>query len=772
MSGYNELIDNYETMRESIRQYFAFGTQSRSEYAEKSGRKKSQDLIVRRLNSWMQSYLDYYTNARGERIHFFTADSRSVSQNPLFRTYLSKSVKSLKIRLFFYTLAVLSDRKFQSVREITDAINALADAAGERLDEESFNVLLDAFSFNGDSLRSLLDELCGLGMLEARRAGKTYGYRLRRTDLSLNPLRDAIFFASEQDPVGVIGYYLLNRMEGVPDDIRFKHHNFLNALNDGLLYELFDAMQTNRWVSVKTDAQPKHPITVYPLKLYLSVQNGRQHLLCYDADWKMPCFIRIDRIRDVSKAALSETCPMTGDALKAFESHLWGIGYYPNRCAQPQHVEILLQASDSEGFFIRRLEREKRCADLERISETQRKITADVYDPQDMFPWILSLTGRIKRFSCSDPSMEASISAALEHLYRLYTEDRRPPASAEREARLNALKPAAKHAPLQLFHEVYGVCYRTAASVLRYLGDRTLSKTEIRARINELTKDAFGDVRINLLRQMEKEWMLLYETKDKRLFTPITHLPPFPLTTPELRWMKTAFSDPRVRLFLPEKDAPRFDGVEPLYTPDRIVYYDRYADGDPFANPEYRRVFRTVLRAVRERRMLNVRFRSTNTGEERCETVYPVRLEYSEKDDKFRLIAEKQGNTPMFINLATVQDCESGEPASRPAGNEDRSADEQTLELQLFDERNALERVLLHFSDLKKKTERIDGDRYRVMLTYRAGDEKEMVMRILTFGSLLKVVSPDSVRDEIISRVIRQHELLSGEPECSDRDDV
>ena len=52
MSGYNELIDNYEIMRESVRQYFAFGVQSRSEYAEKSGLKKAQDLIVQRLNSF------------------------------------------------------------------------------------------------------------------------------------------------------------------------------------------------------------------------------------------------------------------------------------------------------------------------------------------------------------------------------------------------------------------------------------------------------------------------------------------------------------------------------------------------------------------------------------------------------------------------------------------------------------------------------------------------------------------------------------------------
>lgn len=767
MSGYNELIDNYEVMRESVRQYFAFGTQSRSEYAEKSGRKKSQDLIVRRLNSWMQNDLSYYTNARGERVYYFSVDSRLVLQNPLYRTYLSKSVRTLQTRLFFYALAALSDQEFRSVHEITDTINALVDAAGERLDEETFSELLEAFSFDGSSLRSLLNELCGIGMLEARKTGKTYRFRLKHTDLSLPPLKDAIFFASEQDPVGVIGYYLLNRMEGVPNDIRFKHHCFLNALNDGLLYELFDAMQTHRWISIRIDRQPNHPIVVYPLKLYLGVQNGRQHLLCYDAVWKKPCFIRIDRIRDVAPSDIREVCPLTEAELAEFEAHLWGTGYSPALCRQPQHVGIRLHVSADETFLIRRLEREKRNAVLEQISDTEWKITTDVYDPHNMSPWILSLIGRIRHLSCSDPSVEERFRANTETLYRLYTEDRPFPVSPARESRHTVLKPDAKHTPLQLFHEVYGVYYGTAAAFLRELGGKHCGKAA--SSLGRLLTDSFADAKVNLLKLMKEDWMLLLEDPaDKTLFSPIQKLPPFPLTTPELRWMKTVFADPRVSLFLPEEGVPALDGVEPLYTPDQIVYYDRYADGDPFTDPKYRAVFRTVLHAIREHRKLGIRFLSTNTGKERTVEVCPYRLEYSEKDDKFRLITCSPDRPPMQINLASVLSCEDRGAFLPNAETESVSEGGKTLELLLLDERNALERVLLHFSDLKKKTERIDGDRYRVTLTYRASDEKEMVMRILSFGSLLKVVSPDSVKEEIRNRILRQHALLLGEPDRAD----
>lgn len=43
------------------------------------------------------------------------------------------------------------------------------------------------------------------------------------------------------------------------------------------------------------------------------------------------------------------------------------------------------------------------------------------------------------------------------------------------------------------------------------------------------------------------------------------------------------------------------------------------------------------------------------------------------------------------------------------------------LVLELTDERNALKRVMLHFSHLEKETERLDDTHYRITLFYRAG---------------------------------------------------
>ena len=81
---------------------------------------------------------------------------------------------------------------------------------------------------------------------------------------------------------------------------------------------------------------------------------------------------------------------------------------------------------------------------------------------------------------------------------------------------------------------------------------------------------------------------------------------------------------------------------------------------------------------------------------------------------------------------------------------------EQTLVMELTDERNALERVMLHFSDLEKETEKIDCRHYRITLWYKKDDETGILIRILSFGPVLKVIAHDVIVSQIRQRPERQ----------------
>ena len=132
----------------------------------------------------------------------------------------------------------------------------------------------------------------------------------------------------------------------------------------------------------------------------------------------------------------------------------------------------------------------------------------------------------------------------------------------------------------------------------------------------------------------------------------------------------------------------------------------------------------------------------------------PDHLEYSEKDDKFRLLGSgnRSGRT---VNVGRITKCEAypGKLSfSTPAPQDEK----ETIEFILTDKRNALERALLHFAHFEKQAKRIDETHYSVGLTYDKPDETELVIRVLSFGPMIKVTSPESFVGLIKERLEKQ----------------
>ncbi len=305
-----------------------------------------------------------------------------------------------------------------------------------------------------------------------------------------------------------------------------------------------------------------------------------------------------------------------------------------------------------------------------------------------------------------------------------------------------------------IFSEIYGSYFKAVSAILEKAVDGKLGQRELTRTVLE---NAFGESLITIPAKLtDGSWPLL--TGDYG--TPLRHAPRSPLTTLEKQWLKALLLDPRVQLFEPSEEG--LEDVEPLFTPDQFVYFDRYTDGDDFTDPKYVEHFRLILRAMREGRWLRVRFHG-HRGNRNCFYCIPYRLEYSSKDDKFRLITGIRGK-PLTVNLSRIDSIHLGlrwqESDYRPPVER-----EQTLVLDLFDSRNALERAMLHFSDLEKETERLDEKHYRIRLRYREGDETEILIRILSFGPVLKVLEPKHMVDQIRERLTRQRALINTEDE-------
>ena len=299
-----------------------------------------------------------------------------------------------------------------------------------------------------------------------------------------------------------------------------------------------------------------------------------------------------------------------------------------------------------------------------------------------------------------------------------------------------------------LFHEIYGSYYRAVASILREAVRGDLTGKELNALVQE---HAFGESLLTIPEGMKGEkWRLLY----KDLSTPLEENPSMPLTILEKRWMKALLLDPRIQLFEPNMTG--LEDVDPLFTPDMVVYYDRYSDGDNYQDPDYIRHFHTILRALRKNRNLYISFESRAQAQPRL-VVTPYYLEYSEKDDRFRVVAAGWKRR-WVINLSRITACEFSY-RNDPMRLKEAITDTVTFELE--DRRNAMERVLLHFSHLEKETKRLDDRHYRVTLRYDRQDETEMVIRILSFGSAIRVTEPERFISLLRERIEKQKQLAS-----------
>lgn len=301
-----------------------------------------------------------------------------------------------------------------------------------------------------------------------------------------------------------------------------------------------------------------------------------------------------------------------------------------------------------------------------------------------------------------------------------------------------------------IFSELYSAYYNTVARVLKAAIDHPLKKDELRALVEE---NAFGESILNIEPALREErWQLIRADGT----TPLEHTPSMPLTTLQKSWLKAVVMDPRIKLFTDELSD--YGNVEPLFTSADYCVFDQYSDGDPYTEEGYIRNFRIILKAIKEKIPLSIETRDRR-GNLLHRNMMPGYLEYSEKDDKFRLIGtgNRFGNT---VNVGRIVRCEMCPENADRMKNHQRTAKSRSLEFELLDTRNALDRVLLHFAHFQKEVEKIGERMYRVVLYYDKDDETELVIRILSFGPMVKVTKPSSFVELIKERLKNQKDCL------------
>ncbi len=406
--AYRELIKSFARICDYMREFYVYGFKSRDEYSAKSAR--SYDNERRRIESWLGDRMAFRQDAAG-KIVFLSVDSRQIPHNPLYKAFKAKSFTNKDITLHFYILDILADGHALSCREIVDRIN-----------DGYLSRFSGTFSLDESTVRKKLKEYEGLGLLRAEKNGREVLYR--RTDGGPFPLTswtDALAFYSEEDPMGVVGSFLLDKLDNDSDVFRFKHHYILHALDSDILCQLLQAIDGRRSVELTARNLRNgygYRRTVCPLKIYVSTQSGRQYLLGYYYRGRRMAFFRLDAVKKVTINGEEKLYDTYLEYQAQFDRHLWGVSAGAGHSLD--HIEMTVRVDPGEDFIVQRLEREKRHGTVEILDDRTCRFTADVYDASELLPWLRTFIGRIVELRCSDPMVTDTFHEDLRRMSALY----------------------------------------------------------------------------------------------------------------------------------------------------------------------------------------------------------------------------------------------------------------------------------------------------------------------------------------------------------------
>ena len=347
MSSYSELIKNFEKIRAYMREFYVYGFKSRSEYDKKSAR--SYDDERRRMESWLGEHMGFVRSAEGKNV-FLSIDSRTSSHNPFYKAWKAKSFTDGDITLHFILFDILTEKRSFSLAEIM-----------EIMDRDYLCHFKAPMVFDESTVRKKLKEYMQEGIVQCEKQGRCVLYR--RADMTdIQHIPDVLHFFSEVAPCGVVGSFLLDKQAVQEEHINFKHHYITGAMDSDVMALLFDAMQKK--CDITADNLSRYSgndknMRLVPLRIFISAQNGRQHLLAYHSASSQIRAFRLDYLSNIRLGNVRDDFDELRAKLDSSQAYMWGVNCKKDEKSL-QHVEFTVRVGHNEEHIVNRLQREKR----------------------------------------------------------------------------------------------------------------------------------------------------------------------------------------------------------------------------------------------------------------------------------------------------------------------------------------------------------------------------------------------------------------------------
>ncbi len=408
MSDFQELIKSFPKTREYVRDFFVYGFKTRDEFKDKSPR--TYDNERRRLESWLSPYVrkDYVSN--GSNISL-AIDSNLLDTNPLFRVWKTKSFTDNDIVLHFLILDLLQDGAELTVEEITSGLL------------EEYEALFDV-----QTVRRKCNAYEKEGLLHKKKSGKTVVFSIDNSLAvwikSNEGMLDALAFYQLAGNFGIVGNHLSEQLDHHNRTFRVKHSFCVHTLEEEILFSLLDAMNQKTDVHLEMKSSKNGALNTAdctPLQIFTSTRSGRRFLCGYVKKGRRFTCYRLDSVKTVTPLNPSEEYDELRAMLDQNRRQLWGVSFQGNNQHHLNRLTMTIQALEpSEQYIVERLKREGRGGTVTRTERNVYQYEIEVFDCNEMLPWIRTFTGRILSLECTDKSVEQRFYQDLRMMYRMY----------------------------------------------------------------------------------------------------------------------------------------------------------------------------------------------------------------------------------------------------------------------------------------------------------------------------------------------------------------
>ena len=471
-------------------------------------------------------------------------------------------------------------------------------------------------------------------------------------------------------------------------------------------------------------------------------------------------------------------------------------------------IEILYDLP-YESYIVNRIKKEKRKTVIGDIEyEGKRVLKIQCFPTKELRIWLRSFYERIGRAENIEIE-EFNLLDDIEKMWNLYygdevlTEEMKTDTELSSETEIGyeikgkVMSDLEGHAAL--FNELFSKHSVTLANAI--MRASSLTKESVREIFEAGIKHSFAYYTEEevckaagyLLEYAQEKELIDKEGKTRFVVNKKDYLYQLlPITKVECRWLLMVLNSPLSKIFIEGKQIDALKKAmqsAPFHTTpfpiEKINYFDQYnkKECERRLNPENEMVsqlyhsqeelqfLKMIYQAMIDETEIEITYKTWKKIE-KVTICAPAWLEYSRRDDIFRVWCvdgEKERIQKVNVNRILVIKNLADRKYSLKVEQEriqniqDKSM--QKLEVEFYEEaKNIPDRILTEFSVWRKRcVYDIKTRKYKMELYYSILDEKEILIRLMSYGPHVKITASDDnfVYSEIKRRIEQQKKLLS-----------